>query len=164
MPNVIRGDWAQTFDSLERYTLRVSSSWRTAPTHRPAPQRPGLTGPAEPAALLEFQRWLERHDCYVFTQRFPLAVSTDPGQRAGYLRLADPQHWIHKPALICYHSGAPHIEGSVSTCRLIQGVRSHSRAGAVIRDNLGAALSTSRHLPANRSPLQLDWSRSRLRI
>lgn len=62
-------DWAQTFHSLESRTLEVK-------------RRLGVTGPygiglrlsdlasrelSQPAKLLEFRRWLERHQCYVFT-------------------------------------------------------------------------------------------------
>jgi len=63
------GDWAQTFDSLNRYTLEVK-------------QKLGCRGPyaiglrlsdqasrelSDPNRLLEFQHWLDQHDCYVFT-------------------------------------------------------------------------------------------------
>jgi hypothetical protein len=62
-------DWAQTFDSLNRYTLAVRRQF--------APERPYAIGLrlsdrasvelAEPEKLLEFQRWLDQHNCYVFT-------------------------------------------------------------------------------------------------
>jgi hypothetical protein len=68
--NVHRGEtWAETFAALEQHTLPVR--------RRVAPGRPYAIGLrlgqraaaelAEPATLLAFQRWLERHDCYVFT-------------------------------------------------------------------------------------------------
>lgn len=68
--NVHRGDtWPETFAALERHTLPVR--------RRVAPGRSYAIGLwlgqraaaelAQPAALLGFQRWLERHDCYVCT-------------------------------------------------------------------------------------------------
>lgn len=68
--NVHRGEnWAETFAGLETHVLAVR--------RRVAPGRPYAIGLrlgqraaaelAEPATLLAFQRWLERHDCYVFT-------------------------------------------------------------------------------------------------
>jgi hypothetical protein len=68
--NIHRGEtWAETFGALETYTLAVKE--------RVCPSRPYAIGLrlsaqaarelAEGQALTEFQRWLERHDCYVFT-------------------------------------------------------------------------------------------------
>jgi sugar phosphate isomerase/epimerase len=68
--NVHRGEtWAETFAALERHTLAV----RTAV----CPNEPYAIGLRlsdaasreliEPERLLEFQRWLDRHGCYVFT-------------------------------------------------------------------------------------------------
>lgn len=68
--NVHRGeDWEQTFDSLQRYTLPVRDAI--------CPGQPygiGLRLSAQaardlsdPATLLAFQKWLEAHECYVFT-------------------------------------------------------------------------------------------------
>jgi len=68
--NVHRGEtWAETFAALEQHTLPVR--------RRVAPGRPyaiglrlGQRAASELArrdALLAFQRWLEKHDCYVFT-------------------------------------------------------------------------------------------------
>jgi hypothetical protein len=68
--NVHRGEtWAETFAALERHTLPVR--------RRVAEGRPyaiGLrlgqraaTELAQPGELAAFQRWLEKHDCYVFT-------------------------------------------------------------------------------------------------
>lgn len=61
-------DWAETFHSLEHYVL---------PVKRRVGGRPYAIGLrlsdrasrelAEGARLLEFQRWLDRHECYVFT-------------------------------------------------------------------------------------------------
>ncbi len=68
--NVHRGEnWAETFAALERHVLPVR--------RRVAAGRPYAIGLrlgqraaselAQPATLLAFQRWLEAHDCYVFT-------------------------------------------------------------------------------------------------
>ena len=68
--NVHRGEtWAQTFDTLERHTLVVR--------RRVAAGRPYAIGLrlgaraaeelTQPAALAAFRRWLDVHDCYVFT-------------------------------------------------------------------------------------------------
>lgn len=68
--NVHRGEnWTETFSALERHTLPVRR--RVAPGRSYAiGLRLGQRAAAElaqPAALLAFQRWLDRHDCYVFT-------------------------------------------------------------------------------------------------
>lgn len=68
--NVHRGEtWAETFAALERHTLPVRR--RVAPGRAYAiGLRLGERASAEliqPAALAAFQRWLEQHDCYVFT-------------------------------------------------------------------------------------------------
>ena len=68
--NVHRGEtWAETFDSLQNYTLAVKE--------RVCPSRPYAIGLrlsnqaalelSEGARLREFQKWLEKNDCYVFT-------------------------------------------------------------------------------------------------
>jgi hypothetical protein len=68
--NVHRGEtWAETFESLNNYTLRVRE--------RVCPKQPYGIGLrlsnraarelAEPDKLLEFQRWLGKNRCYVFT-------------------------------------------------------------------------------------------------
>ena len=68
--NVHRGEnWAETFAALERHVLPVRR--RVAPGRSYAiGLRLGQRAAAElarPDALLTFQRWLETHDCYVFT-------------------------------------------------------------------------------------------------
>jgi len=68
--NVHRGEsWAETFATLERHTLAVRR--RVAPGQSYAiGLRLGARAAAELAqrdTLLAFQRWLEKHDCYVFT-------------------------------------------------------------------------------------------------
>jgi hypothetical protein len=62
-------DWAQTFDSLNRWTLAVKEQLHC---HEPYAIGLRLSDLAsreliEPQRLLEFQRWLEHHQCYVFT-------------------------------------------------------------------------------------------------
>ena len=68
--NIHRGEsWPETLAALETFTLAVRD--------RVCPGRPYAIGLrlsdlasrelSEPGALLEFQRWLERHQCYVFT-------------------------------------------------------------------------------------------------
>lgn len=68
--NVHRGEtWAETFAALERHVLPVR--------RRVAPGRPYAIGLrlaqraaaelAQGGTLAEFRRWLERHDCYVYT-------------------------------------------------------------------------------------------------
>ncbi|HEV7927201.1 MAG TPA: hypothetical protein VGR14_17740, partial [Verrucomicrobiae bacterium] len=68
--NIHRGEtWAETFNALETYTLAVKE--------RVCPSRPYAIGLrlsaqaarelAEGRALTQFQRWLDGHDCYVFT-------------------------------------------------------------------------------------------------
>jgi hypothetical protein len=68
--NVHRGEsWAETFQALETHVLPVRQ--RVAPGRSYAiGLRLGQRAAAELAqrpVLAEFQRWLERHDCYVFT-------------------------------------------------------------------------------------------------
>jgi hypothetical protein len=68
--NVHRGEtWAETFAALEKHTLPVRR--RVAPGRSYAiGLRLGERAAAElaqPATLAAFQRWLEQHDCYVFT-------------------------------------------------------------------------------------------------
>lgn len=63
------GDWAQTFDSLKRYTLEVKEKLGCRGAYAIG-LRLGDQASRElsdPQRLLEFQRWLERNDCYIFT-------------------------------------------------------------------------------------------------
>src|SRR5271170_1042624 len=68
--NIHRGEtWPETFDSLKNLTLAVRE--KVCPR---APFAIGLrlshraaSGLIEPAALSEFQKWLEKKACYVFT-------------------------------------------------------------------------------------------------
>jgi hypothetical protein len=68
--NVHPGEtWAETFESLNRWTLDVKERLRCKYAYAIGLR---LSDEAsreliEPPRLLEFQRWLERHHCYVFT-------------------------------------------------------------------------------------------------
>jgi hypothetical protein len=68
--NIHRGEtWEETFDTLQRYALKVRE--------RVCPEKPWAIGLrlgeaasrklADRSTLLEFQRWLEKERCYVFT-------------------------------------------------------------------------------------------------
>ena len=68
--NIHRGEhWPQTFDSLNQYTLAVRE--------RICPDQPYAIGLrlsdqasrelSDPRTLLAFQKWLDEHQCYVFT-------------------------------------------------------------------------------------------------
>lgn len=68
--NVHRGQsWTETLDSLAQYTLAVRE--RVCPQGRFAIglrlSNEAANELADAKALLEFQRWLDRNDCYVFT-------------------------------------------------------------------------------------------------
>jgi sugar phosphate isomerase/epimerase len=68
--NVHRGEnWAETFDALERHVLPVRRRVAAGRSYAIG-LRLGQKAAAElaqPDAFLAFQRWLEKHDCYVFT-------------------------------------------------------------------------------------------------
>jgi hypothetical protein len=68
--NVHRGEnWAETFDALERHVLPVRRRVAAGRSYAIG-LRLGQKAAAELAqrdTLLAFQRWLEKHDCYVFT-------------------------------------------------------------------------------------------------
>jgi hypothetical protein len=68
--NVHPGEtWAETFAALERHTLRVKE--RVQPTGQYAVglrlSDQASRELSDPQTLLQFQRWLDKHDCYVFT-------------------------------------------------------------------------------------------------
>ena len=68
--NIHRGEtWAETFAAISSHTLAVKEA--VCPGHRYAiGLRLSDTASrelSEPASLTAFQRWLDRHDCYVFT-------------------------------------------------------------------------------------------------
>ena len=143
--NIHRGDdWAQTFDSLQRYTLLVRD--------RVCPGRPYAIGLrlsdqasrelSEPSTLLSFQRWLEKNQCYVFTiNGFPYgrfhgarvkeqvyAPDWTSGERLEFTnRLFD----------LLAQLVPPGIEGSVSTvpCSFKEFIKTEEQAKAM-RNNL----------------------------
>ena len=68
--NIHRGEsWEETFDALQKYTLAVRDRVAHGQAYAIGLR---LSDPAsrqlsDPAALLAFQKWLERERCYVFT-------------------------------------------------------------------------------------------------
>lgn len=62
-------DWAQTFNALETRTLEVKRRLAVSGPYGIGLRLSDLASRelSEPAKLLAFQRWLERHQCYVFT-------------------------------------------------------------------------------------------------
>ena len=68
--NVHRGEnWAETFDALERHTLAVRKQVCPGRSYAIGLRLSDLAARelSEPATLRAFQRWLDRHGCYVFT-------------------------------------------------------------------------------------------------
>lgn len=68
--NIHRGEnWPQTFETLEKYTLAVKD--RVCPDKRYAIglrlSHQAAVELKEKATLLAFQRWMDQHNCYVFT-------------------------------------------------------------------------------------------------
>ncbi|HWI58859.1 MAG TPA: metabolite traffic protein EboE, partial [Bacillota bacterium] len=115
-------DWAQTLHSLERWTLpvkqRVCPTGRFAIGLRLSDQASRELSEAGP--LLAFQRWLDRHGCYVFTingfpfgqfhgqrvkERVYLPDWTSPERLAYTNRLFD----------LLVRLAPPEVQGSVST-------------------------------------------------
>ena len=81
--NIHRGEtWDQTLAALERHTLAVRDRVGSGKPYAIG-LRLGDTASRElsqPATLLSFQRWLERHQCYVFTLNgFPFGQFHGPG-------------------------------------------------------------------------------------
>ena len=68
--NVHRGEnWEETFAALERHVLPVRRRVATGRSYAIGLRlgQRAASELAQPAALVAFKRWLERHDCYVFT-------------------------------------------------------------------------------------------------
>lgn len=68
--NIHRGEnWGQTFEGLQQYTLAVKE--QVAPSQPYAIglrlSRQAAVELSDAKTLAEFQRWLEQHNCYVFT-------------------------------------------------------------------------------------------------
>ena len=62
-------DWAETFLALDRWTLEVKRQLGGGGPYGIGLRLSDLASREliDPARLREFQRWLDRHDCYVFT-------------------------------------------------------------------------------------------------
>jgi hypothetical protein len=143
--NVHRGEtWAETFDALNQYTLRVRE--RVCPTQ---PFGVGLRLSQEAAEelsdtgrLLEFQRWLGKNQCYVFTiNGFPFGRFH--GARAKEFAYApdwtSPERLAYTNLLFDLLSqlAPPGVEASVSTLPgSFKGFALHGEDLRKIRDNI----------------------------
>jgi hypothetical protein len=115
-------DWTQAFDSLNRYTLGVR---RNFASEKPFAIGLRLSNQAslelsEPIKLLEFQRWLDRHNCYVFTiNGFPFGRFHDTRvkERVYLPDWTEPSRLEYTNRLfdLLARLVPPDIEGSVST-------------------------------------------------
>lgn len=121
--NVHRGEtWAETFAALEQHTLRVKE--RVQPQGRYAV---GLRLSDQAArelsdapTLLQFQRWLDQHDCYVFTiNGFPFGQFHGTRVKENVYRpdWTDPRRLEYTTRLfdLLAQLVPPGVEGSVST-------------------------------------------------
>lgn len=121
--NVHRGEtWAETFVALEQHTLRVKE--RVQPQGRYAiglrlsdqASRELSNAPT----LLKFQRWLDQHDCYVFTiNGFPFGQFHGTRVKDNVYRpdWTDPRRLEYTTRLfdLLVQLVPPGVEGSVST-------------------------------------------------
>jgi hypothetical protein len=121
--NVHRGEtWRETFDSLKNHTLAVRK--------KICPKKPFAIGLRlsnqaamelyDPKKLLEFQRWLEKNDCYVFTiNGFPYGQFHGARVKENVYRpdWTSPQRFIYTNLLFDLLAKLlpAGIEGSVST-------------------------------------------------
>ncbi|MCF7763265.1 MAG: metabolite traffic protein EboE [Verrucomicrobia bacterium] len=160
--NIHRGEnWDETFAGLEQYTLKVRD--QVCPTE---PYAIGLRlgdlasrELSEPATLSRFQKWLEQHNCYVFTVNgFPYG-RFHGGRVKEQVYVPD---WTTCERLeytkrlfdLLAQLVPPGVEGSVSTspCSFKEFIQSHGQVKAM-RDNLWrcidhiAALSESTGKP-----------------
>jgi sugar phosphate isomerase/epimerase len=121
--NVHRGEnWAETFAALERHTLRVQE--RVQPTGQYAVglrlSDQASRELSDPQTLLQFQRWLDKHDCYVFTiNGFPFGQFHGTRVKENVYRpdWTDPRRLDYTKRLfdLLAQLVPPGIEGSVST-------------------------------------------------
>ena len=116
------GDWPQTFDSLQRYTLEVKDKLGCGGPYaiglRLGEQASRELSDAQ--RLLEFQRWLDHHDCYVFTiNGFPFGQfhGTRVKERVYLPDWTDPQRVAYTDRLfdLLAKLVPDDVEGSVST-------------------------------------------------
>jgi len=121
--NVHRGEtWAETFAALEQHTLRVKE--RVQPQGRYAVglrlSDQASQELSDPQTLLQFQRWLDQHDCYVFTiNGFPFGQFHGTRVKENVYRpdWTDPRRLDYTKRLfdLLAQLVPPGIEGSVST-------------------------------------------------
>ena len=143
--NIHRGEtWAETFDALNRYTLRVRE--------RVSPKQPYAIGLRlsnraaqelnDPQVLLEFRRWLDRHECYVFTiNGFPFGQfhGTRVKEQVYQPDWTSPQRLAYTNRLfdILAQLAPRGMEASVSTLPgSYKGFHPHADALKLIRNNL----------------------------
>ncbi|KAB2649801.1 MAG: TIM barrel protein [Verrucomicrobia bacterium] len=121
--NVHRGEnWAETFGTLIEHTLRVKE--RAQPNGRYAIglrlSDQASRELSDPKTLLAFQRWLDEHDCYVFTVNgFPFGQfhGTRVKENVYLPDWTDPQRLNYTTRLfdLLAQLVPPGVEGSVST-------------------------------------------------
>jgi hypothetical protein len=121
--NVHPGEnWAETFASLQRWTLAVKQ--QVCPRERYAIgfRLSDLASRelSDPAEMLEFQRWLAKHDCYVFTTNgFPFGKfhGTRVKEKVYLPDWTSPERLEYTNRLfdLLAQLVPPEIEGSVST-------------------------------------------------
>lgn len=121
--NVHRGEtWAETFESLNTHTLRVKE--RVQPNGRYAIglrlSDQASRELSDPQTLLTFQRWLDDHDCYVFTiNGFPFGQfhGTRVKENVYLPDWTDPRRLDYTTRLFELFAKLlpPDVEGSVST-------------------------------------------------
>ncbi len=143
--NVHRGEtWAETFESLKTYTLRVRE--------RVCPQRHYGIGLrlsnraahelAVPGTFLEFQRWLGQHHCYVFTMNgFPFGRFHGPRIKEQVYEpdWSSPERLAYTNLLfdLLAQLTPAEVEGSVSTLPCsFKGFHLHADELKAIRANL----------------------------
>ena len=116
------GDWAQTFDSLKRYTFAVKEKLGCRGAYAIGLRLSDQASRelSDPDRLLEFQSWLDQHDCYVFTiNGFPFGQfhGTRVKERVYLPDWTDPQRVEYTNRLfdLLARLLPPGVEGSVST-------------------------------------------------
>jgi len=143
--NIHRGErWAEVLAALEQHTLAVREAV--------CPARPFAIGLrlgaqaakelGDPATLLEFQRWLERHECYVFTiNGFPYGPfhGTTVKEQVYQPDWTTPERVEYTVQLVDILAQLlpPDVEGSVSTVPVsFKGALRHPEQEAQARRNL----------------------------
>jgi hypothetical protein len=115
-------DWAQTFDSLQRYTFAVKQKLGCHGAYAIGLRLSDQASREllDPDRFVEFQAWLDQHDCYVFTiNGFPFGQfhGTRVKERVYLPDWTDPQRVEYTNRLFDLLSRLvpPEVEGSVST-------------------------------------------------